>query len=237
MFRELCGDETLKNVVLVTNMWGEVSLEDGQDRENQLTSKFFKPVLNKGAQIARHLNTPESAHDVIRKIIENHPIVLQIQREVVDEQKDIVDTSAGEVVNKEINELIKRHQAELEKVQAELMQTMKEKDEVARRELEEEKRKMQALVEKMKKDSEEMTSSYAAEKERMEIRMTKIEQEMTGLQEFAGVPVVIPIYECVFEPPAFSFRLEIFLNEFLGPPITSMKLIPSLIDLPAECRV
>ena len=111
---------------------------------------------------------------------------------------------------------------------------------MARRELEEEKRKIQALVEKMKKDSEEMTSSYAAEKERMEIRMTKIEieQEMTDLQEFAGIPVAIPIYECVFEPPAFSFRLEIFLNEFLGPPITSTKSITSpTIDLPAECRV
>ena len=124
MFRELCGDETLKNVVLVTNMWGEVSPEDGQDRENQLTSKFFKPVLKKGAQMVRHLNTTESAHNIIREIIRNHPIVLQIQREVVDEQKDIVDTSAGEVVNKEINELIRRHQAELEKIQAELMQAL-----------------------------------------------------------------------------------------------------------------
>ena len=193
MFRELCGDSTLKNVVLVTNMWDEVSPEDGQYRENQLTSSFFKPVLNKGAQMVRHLNTTESAHNIIREIIRNHPIVLQIQREVVDEEKDILGTSVGEVVKKEINELIERLQADSEKVQAKLVQALKEEDEVARGELKEEKRKIQALVEKVKKDLEEMTSSYAAEKERMGIRITRIGMDMEALQDLAGTAGSIPI--------------------------------------------
>ena len=142
MFRELCGDSTLKNIVLVTNMWGQVSPEEGQDRENQLTSKFFKPVLDKGAQMIRHHNTVESAHNVIRAIIRNHPIVLQIQREIVDEGKAIVDTAAGEVVNKETKELIRRHQAEMEKVRQEMLQAMRDRDEVVRRELEDQRRIM-----------------------------------------------------------------------------------------------
>ena len=195
MFRELCGDKTLKNVVLVTNMWGEVSPEDGQDREDQLSGDFFKSVLDKGAQMVRHHNTAESAHDIIRRIIDNHPAVLQIQHELVDEQKDIVDTAAGEIINKELNELMRRHQVELKKVQEEMMQAMKEKDEETRQELEDERKKMQERMDKMKKDSDEMASKYAEEKERMEDKMKQMMGEMQELQDLAGTPVTVPIYE------------------------------------------
>ena len=126
----------------MTNMWGEVSAKDGQDRENKLTSKFFKPVLDKGAQMIRHYNTTESAHNIIRAIIRNHPMVLQIQREMVDEGKAIVDTAAGDVVNREINALIRKHQDEMKKLRDEMLQAMKDKDDVTRRELEDERQRM-----------------------------------------------------------------------------------------------
>ena len=193
MFRQLCGDETLKNVVLVTNMWDEVSPEDGQDRENQLSSRFFKPVLDKGARLARHHNTTESAHNIIRMIIENHPIALQIQRELVDEQRDIVDTTAGEVLNHEINELIRQHQVKLREVQEEMASVLSEKDEEIH-ELEEEKEKMQKDIERMKKNSDEMASKYAEEKQRMEAKVKKMMKEMKSMRELAGNPVKIPIY-------------------------------------------
>ena len=68
IFRKLCGDAALANVVLVTNMWGEVSPEVGEARESELSGNFFKPVLDLGAQMVRHHNTVHSAHDVIRRI-------------------------------------------------------------------------------------------------------------------------------------------------------------------------
>ena len=49
MLRELFGDSALKNVVLVTNMWGDVSLDVGVARERELVQEFLKPVLDKGA--------------------------------------------------------------------------------------------------------------------------------------------------------------------------------------------
>ena len=177
MFRELCGDTTLKNVILVTNMWGEVSRDIGEAREDELTSDFFKPVLDKGAQMARHHNTAQSAHDIIWRIMKNRPVALQIQRELVDEHKDIVDTAAGGVINQELKEQIRKHQVELRMVQEEMMQAMKERDEEARQELEEESRKLQEEMERIKKDSEGMASNYAEEKERMETRMKQMERE------------------------------------------------------------
>jgi hypothetical protein len=41
--------------------------------------------------------TPSAPSDnVIRTIMNNHPVVLQIQREIVDEHKDVANTAAGE---------------------------------------------------------------------------------------------------------------------------------------------
>lgn len=177
MFRELCGDKTLKNVVLVTNMWGEVSLEVGESREDELSSNFFKPVIEKDAQMARHHNTAESAHDIIRMIMKNRPVVLQIQRELVDEHKDIIDTAAGEAINKELNEQIRKHKVELKEIQEEMKQALEEKDEETRQELEAETKKLQEQMDKIKQDSAGMASKYAGEKARMEAKMREMEFE------------------------------------------------------------
>lgn len=176
MFRELCGDTTLENVVLVTNMWGAVSREVGKAREKELSGDFFKPAIKAGAQIIRHHDTTKSAHNIVRKIMKNRLVVLQIQRELVDEHKNIVDTAAGEAVNRELNEQIRRHQTELKELQEE-MQALKEKDEETRRELEGQASKAREQMEKIKKDSEGMALGYAAEKMRMEAKMREMEQE------------------------------------------------------------
>ena len=185
MFRELCGDSTLKNVILVTNMWGEVSESVGETRERELTTSFFKPVLDKGAQLARHHHTADSARDIIRRIMKNQPAVLQIQRELVDEGKNIVDTAAGDVINKELNEQIRRHQAELKAVQEEMMKALKEKDEETRQELEEETRKLHDQMNRMRMDSEGMASSYSEEKRRMEEAMRQMQEEARQERERA----------------------------------------------------
>ena len=93
MFRKICGESTLKNVVLVTNTCKEDSQDINEAREKELSDYFFRPALDKGAQIVRHYDTPESAHDIIRGIMKNHPAMLQIQREFVDEHKDIINTA------------------------------------------------------------------------------------------------------------------------------------------------
>ena len=185
MFRKLCGDTTLKNVVLVTNMWGDVTPETGKAREKELSSRFFKPVLDEGAQIVPHHNTTQSAHDIIRKIMTNHPEALRIQQELVDENKDITDTEAGAAVNQELSELIDRHKAELEGLREEMAEALREKDEVTRREIAEQAKKLQDLVEKTEKDKKEMSLGYAEERERMEAKFAKMMEEARKERERA----------------------------------------------------
>ena len=50
-------------------------------------------------------------------------------------------------------------------------------------------------MEEIKNVSEEMAVSYAAEKERTEAKMKRIEQETEGLHDLAGTLVTIPIYK------------------------------------------
>jgi hypothetical protein len=122
MFRQLCGDSTLKNVLIVTNMWGEVSKEVGIGRESELANndKFFKPVLEKGAQMIRHDNNEASVKNILRSIINNHPLSLRIQREMVDQQKDISQTAAGAELNRELLLQREKHEEEMKQLREEL---------------------------------------------------------------------------------------------------------------------
>ena len=157
-------------------MWGNVFPQDGQARESELSGKFSKPVLDEGARMFRHNDTVQSTHDIIRKIMTNHPEALQIQRELVDERKDIINTTAGAAVIRELSEQIRRHKAELEELREAMGQALRENDEETRQELAEQAKQLQDLTEKTEKDKREMSSRYAKEKERAEAAIAKMEE-------------------------------------------------------------
>ncbi|PPQ81007.1 hypothetical protein CVT25_014515 [Psilocybe cyanescens] len=188
MFRELCGESTLRNVVIVTNMWGEVSRDVGEAREQELANQdmFFKPVLEKGALFLRHENTRETAHNVLRHIIENHPVSLQIQRELIDEGKDISQTAAGAELNREMMEQIQKHRQELRSLQEEMQEAIRTKDEETRRELEIETKKLQTEMNRVENESKKLASEYNAEKSRMEQRMQEISESSRKENERAA---------------------------------------------------
>ena len=117
MFRELCGDKTLKNVVLVTNMWGRVTQSLGVGREKQLQSKHFKSAIDKGARLLRYEDTPESAQEILRTILHNEPVVLKIQRELVDDRKEVGQTGAGAELSKEMRKMMESHIKEIKQLE------------------------------------------------------------------------------------------------------------------------
>ena len=111
--------------------------------------------------------------------------MLQIQRELVDERKDLSGTAAGEIINRELKELTRRHQVKLNELREEVKQATKEKDEEMRQKLEEAKRELQEKVEKTEKDLETMAANYAAEKEKAEAKIKEMEQEKEKEKERA----------------------------------------------------
>jgi len=175
MFRQLCGDSTLKNVVLVTNMWGKVNQDVGEAREKELGDVHFKAALDKGAQLVRHHDTIQSSHDVVRRIMKNDPTAFQIQQELVDERKGINHTAAGEIVSGEFDRLIKRHEAEVNALREELRHALKTRDEETRIELEEATSGLKAQMDKMRAELEMMASKYNEEKRRIEEAMKQMQ--------------------------------------------------------------
>lgn len=178
MFRKLCGDNALKNVVIVTNMWGLVDPDLGRSREMELASnpKFFKPALDKGAIMIAHDNTYYSAVDILEPLLERgrSKKPLQIQKELVDEHKNITETAAGAELAKELAELSEKHRQELKEVQDDMRRAMQRKDEETRRELEEVRSDLLSKVQKVEEERVHLQSEYAKEKVQMAQKMDEL---------------------------------------------------------------
>ncbi|KAJ8691725.1 hypothetical protein PTI98_011264 [Pleurotus ostreatus] len=178
MFRKLCGDDSLRNVVLVTNMWGQVPLDVGEAREQELKQEdmFFKPVLDEGAQLKRHNNTLTSAHEILRSVAFKDPVSLLIQKELVDENRDITETDAGEELDASC---ASRHGNSRNSRRSCGRRWKKDNDEKARVELEKATAKLNEDINRLTTDSERMASSFADAQRR-------IQQELTHARSHGG---------------------------------------------------
>lgn len=168
MLRKLCGDDTLKNVAIVTNMWDMDSEDRGLIREQELMTDdlFFKPVLEKGAQMLRHNNTPESARAIVSHFAHKTPLPLLIQREIVDNKKDITETEAGIVLQGEIAAFLERHRQELVTIRQDMAKALAERDADARKELEQVKGELQNKLKKAEEDRTRLSEEFIRERAR-----------------------------------------------------------------------
>lgn len=180
MFRKLCGDETLKNVTIVTNMWSEVTLERGAARERELATDdvLFKPVLDEGATMERHDGSLTSAQEIVRRIINNTPMTLRVQREIVDEKKDIKETAAGIELDRELAALRAQHKKELAEVREEMEEALAANDLKAKKELEQVRANLEGNIARIEGDRERLSREFAEEKARADATIKEIRGEL-----------------------------------------------------------
>ena len=162
IFRKLCGDDTLKNVTIVTTMWGEVDSAKGTAREERLKTdeKFFKPAIDNDALLVRHDGTSDTARTIIRDVVQrNSAKPLCVQRELVTEGKKITETSAGKELYESLVEQIKDKDKLLKEAEQNLGICLKE--------LEDERRKAQVQAEMAERVYAEELARLADELERV----------------------------------------------------------------------
>ncbi|KIK46994.1 hypothetical protein CY34DRAFT_35664, partial [Suillus luteus UH-Slu-Lm8-n1] len=178
MFRELCGESSLKNVLIVTNMWSKVKPEIGEARESELASKdkFFKPAIEKGARMLRHDGSLESAHTTLRYLLSSHSATLAIQQEIVNEQKPIEKTTAGSELRRALDEQADRNKEEIRNLRAEIEAAKRAKHE-RRGELQRELEKKQQECERVEQNSQRMAVEFAAERARLEAQIAQMDDE------------------------------------------------------------
>jgi len=161
--RRICGESTLRNVVLATNMWGNVDPEIGVTREQELAAEFVKPALDKGAQLRRHHDTTESAHQIIRAILDNRREALQVQRELVDENREFDRTTVGEEITREVDEHIRKLEREIGELQNELV-TVRGREKETKSQLEAEIAELRKEVNKLANKSRNMNADFQVQK-------------------------------------------------------------------------
>ena len=109
MFGELCGDQAVKKVVLVTTMWDKDKTDPQKhnQRERELFDNYWKTMINYGASTARFLNSPESAWKIIDPILKQHETeVLLLQEELVDLKRALNETQAGKTLYSDLQRLL-----------------------------------------------------------------------------------------------------------------------------------
>ena len=115
LFRKLCGDENLKNVMLATTKWGITPPEDAERRDRELHSEsgFWKSMIVAGSLIRRFENSTASAQALVEELLrEGTKFVPTIQREMMVTGKKLSDTEAGAFLNEALNTLKKEHREE-----------------------------------------------------------------------------------------------------------------------------
>ncbi|KDQ08309.1 hypothetical protein BOTBODRAFT_166021 [Botryobasidium botryosum FD-172 SS1] len=177
MFHKLCGDDVLKNVVLCTTMWSGVPEEVGAQREEQLQSEFWPDMIRKGATIARHDGTRESARRIVSHVMSlgGAPPLL-IQREMIDDGKLLIHTTAGAHANEELMRLEQLYRKALEDAQGEYQEALAKKDLEMRRMVTRERESFEARLKKAEEDRVTLQASSKAKIEAMERKIRELEE-------------------------------------------------------------
>jgi hypothetical protein len=112
MFQKLCGENGLKNVVLATTMWDTAStnqeIEKFGEREQELKRDFWNRMIERGSQVRRYWNDRDTGEQLIRELVRNTPVALDIQSELVDKHKNLADTAAGSYIDEGLEQLHQR---------------------------------------------------------------------------------------------------------------------------------
>ena len=107
MFGELCGDQAVKKVVLVTTMWDNVEQDKGERREKELFANYWKAMTNLGASTARFYNSVDSAWSIVDIVLKQHEAeVLLLQEEIVNLKLALNETQAGKTLYSDLQKLL-----------------------------------------------------------------------------------------------------------------------------------
>ena len=165
MFKELCGDDGLPSVVLATTMWDNDDMAIQLDREKQLMSmpQYWSVMIAKGSRVLRQNKGPESAASIVQYLIgRRYPVILTIQKQLVDEKRTLEQTSAGQVIQAETEEQRLASQKELHSIKADLEEAINERDKETQAELRAYRKEVQGKLAKIEKDGIKMQADSDA---------------------------------------------------------------------------
>lgn len=135
IFQKMCGQSVFPSIMLVSSMWEELRPENGgtsvgERREAELINndRFWGTMEKGGSRVMRHNGTAKSAQAILSKMVNQKRVILEIQRQMVDQNLPLVRTVAGEFLEEEVAEVRKQQEDELRELKESMEAAKKEKD-------------------------------------------------------------------------------------------------------------
>jgi hypothetical protein len=121
LLQAILGEGAYKRIIIATTMWDD--LKDVYKFEYRLTGRLeegevWYDMCSKGAEVLRHYNTQDSAHNIIKKIIamslaQNGGVPVKFEADLVQARGRVRETDAGKLTEREIKKAIERCKKEL----------------------------------------------------------------------------------------------------------------------------
>lgn len=83
IFKELCGKDSLNNIVLTTTLWNDIDEEAGSLRETQLKEGYWQPMIARGSRMRRFSGTRQSALQLLRPFIDQANAIRGVRLRVI----------------------------------------------------------------------------------------------------------------------------------------------------------
>ena len=192
MFKKLCGDDPLKNVVVITTFWDETeSLEGGIRTETELKTKdkFFKGLVEGGSKFVRHGLYPQNEQprnpefqqplSIVIDLLSLDPVFVEMQKELA-QGKAVEETSAAAELYRELQELKRQQKRDVSELNMKIedIKLANARDRELRETLEEKQRNLTA---EMAQNNSDLRKSMATWKKQVEAD-AKVVYVMSDLQ-------------------------------------------------------
>lgn len=173
MFQKLRGENALRSVILATTMWDKVSKATGEKHENELKSTydFWGVMIEKGSTVHRHDGSRESALNLVQHVAQMEPVVVDLQKELVEGKLPLNETGAGQEVDGGLTQARQQAEKQVKALQEELEEARDSHDERTEAALEEQKEDMERRIERILQQQQDLKTSLEKIYEEKEARM------------------------------------------------------------------
>ncbi len=186
MFHQLCGENNLNSVILATTHWKDkkgisVAEDVGQARIDELvrTKEFWGGMVQKGSKVVRHDGSRESALKIVTDLVDRRiRVVLDIQRQLIDEQRGLNDTDAGVALQGELRAERKKWEAKLSDLQENMEYAVRVKDEEMQEQLKQDRAQYDAKIAATYAETEALRTNIAQMAKEKEEQFRALEEKM-----------------------------------------------------------
>ncbi|OXV09206.1 hypothetical protein Egran_03027 [Elaphomyces granulatus] len=181
MFKQLCGKDNLGSVILATTHWINVSESVGQARTNELmeTRDFWGGMIEIGSKVVKHDGSKESARLIVSNLFDRKShVILYIQRQLIDEKRNLNDTDAAQALQSDLRAERKKFEVKLSGLKEDMKSAIKENDVKWQKQIEEDQAKSKAVIKNTYAETEALRTNIKKISEEKDAQFRELHAEM-----------------------------------------------------------